>query len=294
MKVAWWTGCVAKGGAPELYQSMKAVGEKIGLELEELVDAACTGAGVLSERNPELADTLCARTFAMAEKMGLPLMNICSTCQGVMSAANYRIQNDPEYRAKINANLASEGLSYEGNADPKHFMWLLVEDFGLDKLAPMIQKPLEGLNFAPFYGCYILRPTWVLGTDHNPHREHYLEDIIELLKGNPVDYLGKTRCCGFPILTMNRKNSLKMVATHTGDALNNGADAMVTPCPLCHLNLESGQPDAKNMRDDGNKNEIPILHLSQLIGMAMGLDPKSLGMNRHFISTKNIQAKVRA
>lgn len=294
MKVAWWTGCVAKGGAPELYMSMKAVGAKIGLELEELVDAACTGAGVLSERNPELADTLCARTFAMAEKMGLPLMNICSTCQGVMSAANYRIQNDPEYRAKINGNLASEGLSYNGNVDPKHFMWMLVEDFGLDKLAPMVQKPLEGLTFAPFYGCYILRPTWQLGTDHNPHREHYLEDIIEILKGNSIDYRGKTKCCGFPILTMNRKNSLKMVATHTGEALGEGADAMVTPCPLCHLNLESGQPDAKKMRDNNDTRELPILHLSQLVGMAMGISPADLGMNRHFISTKGIQAKVRA
>ena len=106
MKYAFYPGCVAKGGAPELYQSTRAVADKLGIELDELTGAACTGAGVLSERNPELADTLNARTFAMAERLGLPLMNICSTCHGVMSQSNARLLKDPEYLERVNRHLA--------------------------------------------------------------------------------------------------------------------------------------------------------------------------------------------
>ena len=103
----------------------------------ELKEAACTGAGILSERNPELADTLNARTFAMAERLGLPLMTICSTCQGVMSQANYKLQNDPEYLAKINETLALEGLEYKGTTKVSHLLWVIVEDIGLDKVEPI-------------------------------------------------------------------------------------------------------------------------------------------------------------
>ena len=158
MKYAWYPGCVSQGACPELFTATLAVADKLGIELVELKEAACTGAGVLSERNPELADTLNARTFAMAERLGLPLMTICSTCQGVMSQANYKLQNDPGYLAKINETLALEGLEYKGTTKVSHLLWVIVEDIGLDKVEPLVERPLTGVKIAPFYGCYILRP----------------------------------------------------------------------------------------------------------------------------------------
>ena len=134
VKVAYWPGCVSRGFTPELHGSMALVAERLGIELVELDRANCCGAGVIAEHNPELADTLNARTFAMAQKTGLAMMNICSTCQGAQSECQERLDADSAYRAHINEVLAPEGLEYQGGITNKNFLWLLVEDYGLDRL----------------------------------------------------------------------------------------------------------------------------------------------------------------
>ena len=295
MKYAFYPGCVSRGGTPELYTSTMAIAGKLGIELEEIVGASCTGAGVLQEKGLKLGDTLNARTFAMAERLGLTtILNICSTCQGVMAQANQRLLADPDYLAEINEELEPEGLQYTGRVVIKHLAWVIVEEVGLDALKALVTNPLPGLKAAPFYGCYILRPSSALGLDQNPGREQYLERIIEACGAEPVNFPGRLKCCGFPILLINERNSMKMVADHTISAKEHGADCMVTPCPLCHLNLDGQQPNAAGRA--GRKIGVPILHLPQLIGLAMGFSPKELGMNQHIVSTKAMveKASVRA
>ena len=286
MKYAFFPGCVSRGGCPELYPATKLICEKLGIELQEMPAASCTGAGVLQEKNELLGDTLNARTFAMAEALDLPILTICSTCQGVMSQANHRLKN-PEYLAKVNGFLADEGLEYKGNARPKHLLWVLIEDIGLDKLMSLVTRPLAGTRMAPFYGCYIVRPTDALEFDENPNRQTALEQIIETIGATVVDFEGKTRCCGFPILTINERNSMAMVGKHTSEAKDLGADAMITPCPLCHLNLDSFQPTAAAQA--GRPIEMPILHMPQAIGLAMGLSPNDMGLKRHIVSTAPLE-----
>ena len=285
MRYAFWPGCVSKGGTPELYPSAMAVAARVGMDLVELEQATCTGAGILGEHSPRLADTLNARTFALAEREGLDtLVTICSTCQGVMSAANYRLRERPEYLAEINEVLREESLEYRGTVRVTHMMWALVEEVGLEELKRLVVHPLRNLKVGPFYGCYILRPRYVLGMDDHPDRDTYLERIIEAVGAEPVDYSGKWKCCGFPILTINRKNSVAMVANHTSEAKEKGAHVMVTPCPLCHLNLDGYQPQASGMR--GRQIDLPILHLPQLIGAAIGLSARELHLQRHIVSTE--------
>jgi succinate dehydrogenase / fumarate reductase cytochrome b subunit len=290
MKYAFFPGCVSKGACPELYQSVMQVYPRLGIELAEMTTASCTGAGVLQEKDLRLGDVLNARTFALAEQQGLPIMTICSTCQGVMSQANHRLTTRADYLQEINGLLKEEGLEYRGTTSIKHFLWILLEDVGEDALRQSITTPLTGLRAAPFYGCYIQRPTDALGIDEHPDRGKSLERIIEILGAEVVDFPGKTRCCGFPILTINEKNSLTMVATHTRDAKSHGADIMVTPCPLCHLNLDGMQ--AKAASQEKTVIDLPILHLPQLLGFAMGLNPKSLGLNRNLISPESALAKI--
>ena len=289
MKYAFWPGCVSRGAAPELYKSTLAVAEHIGIELVELEAAACTGAGIISDGDPYLQDTLNARTLAMAEQLDLPLMDICSTCIGVHSLAREKLGND-DYRARINERLAPEGLSYSGAVEPRHLLWILLEDLERGALNHLITTPLTELNLGPFYGCYILRPERVLGFDEHPHRRNSLEAAIELVGATTVTYDGMTKCCGFPILTTNKTNSLTMAGTHLGEAQDKGADALVTPCPLCHLNLDAQQADAA--RVIRRKLDLPILHIPQLIGLAMGLAPEKLGLNRHVVDTKPLLAKA--
>ncbi|HST69229.1 MAG TPA: CoB--CoM heterodisulfide reductase iron-sulfur subunit B family protein [Solirubrobacterales bacterium] len=293
IKVAYWPGCVSRGFTPELHGSMALVAERLGIELVELDRANCCGAGVIAEHNQELADTLNARTFALAQQTGLSMMNICSTCQGAQSECQQRLDADSAYRAHINEVLSGQGLSYEKDKNSftnKNFLWLLVEDYGLDNLREKVQRPLSGLRVGPFYGCYIVRPKERLGYADYPDRDIYLEKVIEALGGQVVEYDGARKCCGFPVITMARETSLRQAGTHVGDAIDAGADCLVTPCPLCHLNLDMQQPEAAKVvnRDLG----LAVLHLPQLVGLALGADPKELGMGKHIASTGWVEERL--
>ena len=294
MRVAYWPGCVSRGFTPELHGSMAAVAPKLDIELIELDRANCCGAGVIAEHNQELVDSLNARTFAMAQGVegALGMMNICSTCQGAQSECQERLDADTAYRQHINEHIEPEGLAYEKNSSwwNKNFMWLLVEDIGLDALRERVVRPLTGLRVAPFYGCYIVRPRSRLGFEQQPDRDRYMEMVIEAIGATPVDYAGKHKCCGFPLITMNKVTSLRQAGRHIADAIDADADCMVTPCPLCHLNLDLQQPDAAKYveRDLG----MPVLHFPQLVGLALGLEPKELGMNKHVVKTGDVQRKI--
>jgi succinate dehydrogenase cytochrome b subunit len=297
VKLAYWPGCVSRGFTPELHGSMAALAPKLDLELVELDRANCCGAGVIAEHNQELVDTLNARTFAMAQRVdgAAGMMNICSTCQGAQSECQERLDADTAYREHVNSNLKAERLSYEKDGQwwNKNLLWLLVEDIGLDTLRERVVRPLEGLRIAPFYGCYIVRPTSRLGFADHPERDRYLDQVIEALGGESVEYAGARKCCGFPVITMNRTTSLRQAGRHLADAQDAGADCLVTPCPLCHLNLDMQQPEARKYVERGDV-DIPVLHLPQLIGLALGLEPKELGMGKHVVSTKEVQRKLAA
>jgi succinate dehydrogenase / fumarate reductase cytochrome b subunit len=221
-------------------------------------------------------------------------VNICSTCQGAQSECQERLDASGDYRDHINSHLSGERLSYKRDEDwwNKNFLWLLVEEIGLDTVRESVERPLEGLRIAPFYGCYIVRPTSRLGYADHPERDLYLDQLIEALGGEPVEYAGARKCCGFPVITMNRTTSLRQAGRHLADAIDAGADCLVTPCPLCHLNLDMQQPAASRYVE--RDLEVPVLHLPQLLGLAFGLDPKELGMDKHVVSTKHVQRRLEA
>ena len=289
-KYAFYPGCVSKGGCPELYEAVVQVAEKLGFELDDkaLESAGCTGAGVLSK---EVSDPINARTFAMAEAAGLEIMTICSTCQGIMTQAHHRLK-DEEYRTMINRDfLAEEGLEYKGTTVIRHMLWAIVEDFGLDKLKSMVKRPLNGLPIAHFYGCYMKRPPELMvPKEFAKTRKTALEDVIEALGGKAVKTSGRGKCCGFPILTSNEDNSMAMLGDHTLDAKAKGVKAMVTPCPLCHLQLDGKQADAEAHKQEDI--DMPVFHLPQLVGLALGFTPKEMNLQRHLVSTKSIEEEL--
>jgi succinate dehydrogenase / fumarate reductase cytochrome b subunit len=268
---------------------MAQVAPLLDIELVELDRACCTGAGVIAEHNQELADTLNARTFALAQQVeGADLMmNICSTCQGAQGECQERLDASSEYRDIINGTLEkTSGLQYEPGLANKNFLWVLVEELGLDELRKRVKRPLTGLKVGPFYGCYIVRPTDRLGIDDENPRDTYLGLVIEALGGTVIDYAGSHKCCGFPIITMNKEASLKQAGRHLGDAADADADCVVTPCPLCHLNLDLQQPLAESVV--GRDLDMPVLHLPQLVGLALGLSPKEIGLQRHVVKPTSV------
>src|SRR3984957_4261242 len=191
MKVAYWPGCVSRGFTPELHGSMAKVAPLLDLELIELDRAACCGGGGSGGQKQEPPHPLNARTFALAQQTdGELMMNICSTCQGAQSECQERLDANTEYRDTINAHLTDEGLRYDKGLTNKNFLWLLVEEIGLDTMKAKVTRPLTDLKVGPFYGCYIVRPVERLGVDEEHPRDLYLHMVIEALGGTGIDYAG--------------------------------------------------------------------------------------------------------
>jgi len=288
LKYALYPGCAAKGATPELYQSTMAIIGRLGIEVVELQAASCCGAGVISEADPDVALALNARTFAQAEQLRLDVMTICGTCQGIMGAANKRLK-DPATRERINRMLAQEAMTYRGTIQVKHLLWIVVREVGLQRVREQIRVPLSDFKIAPFYGCYILRPSWDLGFD-DPENPTSLEKVIQAAGGEPVAYAGRTKCCGFPIILEKEAIAVAMAGQNMKEAKEEGADFMVTPCPLCHMSLDIYQNRAGQAVN--TSLNLPILHLPQLLGLAMGIPAKDLGVSRHLIPVDAIVRTV--
>lgn len=289
LKFALYPGCAAQGATPELYQSTMAIVGRLGLDVVELAAASCCGAGVVTEAEPDVALALNARTFAQAESLGLDIMTICGTCQGVMGAANKRLKTEPGLLDRINRLLEPEGILYRGTVQVKHLLWIVVREIGIRRLSELVKAPLGGVRIAPFYGCYMLRPSWDLGYD-DPENPTSLEQVIRTLGGEVVAYTGRTKCCGFPVMLEKEAIAVAMAGANMKEAKEQGADCMVTPCPLCHMSLDIYQERAGKAVK--TSLDLPILHLPQLLGLAMGLPSKDLGLSRHLVPVDSIVRRI--
>lgn len=294
LKYAYFPGCVAQGACRELYMSTQALTQALGIELIELKKASCCGSGTFKEESQLLEDTVNARNIALAESLNLPLLTHCSTCQGVIGRVDERLkdahQSDPAYLNQVNGLLKQEGCSpYQGSTEVKHLLWALVGDFGLDALKQRVVHRLSGLKCAAFYGCYLLRTQKHLPYD-DPYNPQSMENVFRAVGATPIDYRGRTQCCGWPLSSYATEQSFQMAGGHIQEAIGAGADCMVTPCPLCHLNLDSRQPEVEKVI--GQKLGLPVLHLSQLVALALGVSPQDLGLDRHIVSTHPVLAKL--
>ena len=289
-RIAYYKGCLAGLSARELDSSTRVLAPKLGLELVELENVTCCGAGDIQTADPDYALHLNARILAEAEHAGLDtILTICNVCTLNLRQAAAQL-GDEELRARVNENLSRAGArTYSGGAQVTHLLWLIARGEGLECLREVAVKKLNGLRVAPFYGCQLLRPSKLMGFD-DPDRPTSLETVIEACGGEPVDYPAKTLCCGFPILLAREKTSLAELARPLEQALAAGAEAMVTSCPLCHLSLDAWQKNAE--RSLGRKIGLPVFHLSQLVALAAGLAPAELQFSRHVVPLDSVLTKL--
>jgi succinate dehydrogenase / fumarate reductase, cytochrome b subunit len=294
LKYAYFPGCVAQGACRELHDSTLAIADRLNIQLIQLKKAACCGSGTFKEDSQLLEDVVNARNIALAEELGLPLLTHCSTCQGVIGHVDERLKTakaeDPEYFDQVNGFLQKEGCSpYQGSGTVKHILWALVADYGLEALQAKVTRSLSGLNCAAFYGCYILRGQ-TQGFD-DPVNPQSMENIFRAVGATPIFYSGRTQCCGWPLSSYATDQSFTMAGGHLQAAIAAGADCIVTPCPLCHMQLDSRQPEIA--RVTGQTLGIPVLHLPQLVGLALGIEPAILGLDRHIVATQAVLGKLK-
>jgi len=278
LKYALFTGCTAKQSTPEQMMSTMAVAKKLDIELIELTEASCCGASHLQDYDDFLSLVLNARNIAYAEKHGLTMVTICNTCQLNSAMTKHRLDNDAELKARVNEKLAEVGLEYKGTSDIVHFLYAIIDDFGLDKIKEMVVKPLSQFNIAPFYGCHNIRPSELHKKD-NPYNPTSLDELIIACGGESVDYEEKNKCCGFHVELQAPKTAATLTGNAIAGAMDNNADMMVTPCPLCHLKLDTQTKHAGEAI--GREVELPVLHMQQMIGLALGCTPEELGLQHH-------------
>jgi succinate dehydrogenase / fumarate reductase cytochrome b subunit len=286
LKYALYTGCTARESTPELLKSTMAIADKLGIELVLLDEATCCGASHLQDFDEMLSLVLNARNICYAEKLGLPLVTICNTCQLNTALTKDRLDSDEKLREKVNEKLAEVGLEYKGSSEVKHFLYALQDDFGYENIAAIVTNPIKDINVASFYGCHNIRPSHLQhksNNGENPYKPTSLDNLVVALGGNAVEYESKNKCCGFHVELQNPDTANKLSGNAMLDAIDNNADVMVTPCPLCHLRMDVQQHGIS--KAVGRDVDIPILHLPQMIGIALGINPKDLGLQHHVNQT---------
>jgi succinate dehydrogenase / fumarate reductase cytochrome b subunit len=285
LKYALYTGCTARESTPELLKSTMAIAKKLDIELVLLDEASCCGASHLQDFDEFLSLVLNARNLCYAEKLGLDMVTICNTCQLNTSATKDKLDNDPILKAKVNEKLAEVGLEYKGSSSVRHFLYALTDDYGVENIASKVEKPLTDTNVASFYGCHNIRPSHLQHQNNggeNSYKPTSLDNLVKALGGNAVDYESKNKCCGFHVELQNPETANRLSGAAMTDAIDNEADVMVTPCPLCHLRMDVQQHNIS--KEIGRDIEIPVLHLPQMVGIALGISASDLGLE-HNVTT---------
>ncbi len=282
LKYALYTGCTARESTPELLKSTLAIAKALDIELILLDEASCCGASHLQDFDDQLSLVLNARNIVYAEKLGLTMVTICNTCQLNTAMTKERLDSDPDLKDMVNSKLKEVGLEYKGSSEIKHFLYALVDDLGVEAIAQKVTNPLTDMQIGAFYGCHNIRPSHLQNISNggeNAYTPTSIDRLIVALGGKNIEYEHKNKCCGFHVELQAPKTANRLSGTAMLDAIDSGAQAIVTPCPLCHLKMDTQQAHISS--EMGRDVKIPILHLPQMVGMALGIDPKDLGINHH-------------
>jgi succinate dehydrogenase / fumarate reductase cytochrome b subunit len=276
----FYSGCCFQGADARFFKILEDVFAKVDVKLHLIEQAICCGAGVIEERSELKSLAINARNMAAAEEMGLPFYTPCSTCFNVISNCQKRLAESPELFAQVNDILAKEGIEYKGTAQLTHTLWVFAQDVGLERLKESITNPLHGLRVASYYGCHTRNPDDIqkYESSNNPTS---LEDILEVLGVDIVDYDTKDDCCGYHLVWPNNDLSMKMTGNVLEGASKKEVDLMVTSCPLCFKNMDGCQTKAVNRI--GGDFQVPVLFLPELVGLACGMSAKDMMLEYHAI-----------
>ncbi|MEE3500288.1 CoB--CoM heterodisulfide reductase iron-sulfur subunit B family protein [Acidiphilium acidophilum] len=288
-KVAYYPGCALEGTGHAYNRSTKAVGKALGLDLVELENWNCCGAMEVKNVDPKLQTYLSARNLAIAEDMGFDtVMAPCNGCYHNLKKAEYDLEHDQGSKDVVSRISTKAGhKTYEaGKVTTIHALDWIKESVGEEGLAKLVKKPLRGLKVANYYGCMYTRPRHIFPEkDQGPSSEstskpHFMDDLLAAAGATNVDFPLKTACCGGAHTLSDSDTSTKLVLNILMAAEACGADVIATECPTCHTGLEMHQKRAET--NFGKKTSVKILYFTQLLGMAMGLSKRNVGVHENF------------
>jgi len=287
MKYALFLGCTIPARARNYELSARRVAEKTGIELVDIEDFICCGFPTKAgEMDASLL--MAAYNLALARKQKLDVCALCSSCTSALSEAAHHLSENEEDLAKVNERLTSVGLQYEGSPKIRHFARVLFEEVGAEKIKAQFVKDLSGLKIAVHYGCHYLKPSEIHGGFDDPENPDSLESLVALTGATVVDYSGKKTCCGGPVLPVDQKLATAVTKGKLDNLKAAGADALCLVCPFCSVMYDGNQKSIEAEYEI--EYQIPVLYLTQVLGMAMGFDRKGLGLNMNVVKTKDLLA----
>lgn len=278
-KYAYFPGCSLEKMAHSYHASAMETTRALGVELQELDDWNCCGATAYFHVDELLAYTLCARNLAIAEQHKLPLVAPCSGCYKNLYFTRDHLQHDTDLAEHINDALAEDNLKFSGGSPVKHLIEVFVNDVGLPTLQAKVTNPLKGLRVAAYYGCQILRPRKAKEDVEQPR---FFEDLVAACGADPVPYPLRLTCCSGALIITNREAALSLVRNLLDSAARANAAVIVTACPLCQVNLECYQKQVN--KEFGTDFNLPVMYFTQLVGLALGLPPKRLGIGSELVA----------
>jgi len=285
MKFALFIGCNIPARLEQYESSARAILNKLGVKLADIKEFNCCGYP-LQNIDFKAFVLASARNLALAEKRNLNVMALCKCCFGSLKKADFLMKENASLKKEINAILEKEGLKYEGNAEIKHLLYVLYHDVSVLHIEKKVIRPFIDLNIATHYGCHVLRPSKVVQFD-NPVSPSIFDKLVEVTGANSIDWPTKLECCGAPLWGVNDDLSRDLTEKKLRDGKKSGADYLCTACPYCQIQFDTVQSMIAAKGDDNF--QLPSLLYPQLLGLSMGIDKKSLGLQMNRLSLGGIE-----
>jgi heterodisulfide reductase subunit B len=287
MKYAYYPGCSAHSTARDMHESALAVAGALGIDLIEPAGWTCCGATAAHQTDRVLAAALPAASLVKVRDMGLDMVVNCAACYNRMKVANNEVLTDPAMRKKVSDAV---GRDYDGSVNVRHIVEVLLEDVGLDAIKNAIRKSLNGLQIACYYGCLLVRPHEVTNFD-NPENPTSLDRLVTAMGGVSLDWPHKVECCGGGLSMSRTDIVVSLTDSIVGMAKAAGARCIAVSCPMCQINLDMRQQDIE--KQTGTRHDMPILYITQLLGLCLGISPDKLGLNKLMVSPKSVIQKIK-
>lgn len=292
----FYPGCSMETGGRAYYESLMAIVGPLGLELEEIHDWNCCGATEYVGISLIPAYALISRNLALAAQQaagspdGHQVVAPCSACYLNLAKADYYMQERPELGEKVNQALEAGGLAYKpGSLTIRHLLDVIINDIGLDTVKSQVIRPLTGLRVAPYLGCMVPRPDYEKRwSDHEYPVE--LDLLLKALGAEVIDFPLKTHCCGGHMTHISPNTAFELIRRLISSADEHHADLMVTLCPMCQMNLDAYQNETNHHFH--THYQMPVLFFTQLMGLAFGKDPETLGFGSELVSAKPALARI--
>ncbi|MBW6519028.1 MAG: CoB--CoM heterodisulfide reductase subunit B [ANME-2 cluster archaeon] len=291
-RLSFFLGCIAPNRYPGIEVSTQKTLEKLGVELDDLEGASCCPApGVFRSFDKTTWLAMASRNITLSEELGDDILTICNGCFGSLTDANHLLKEDAALKSDVNRILSEIGREFRGTQDVRHIVEYLYQEIGPERIKEAVTNPLD-LRVAVHYGCHLVKPSKErrLGSVENPT---FFDELVEATGATSVDYEDKMACCGAGggARTAVVDTTLKLVDKKLDHMEAAGVDCVVDACPFCHLQLDVGQTEIKKKFE--KEHNMPVLHYSQLLGLAMGFTPEELGIDMNFTGTGNLIEKVR-